>query len=167
MLKKLSARIWLSSITVAWGIVRSSFSSTVVRSELQKLTRWTVTGHDLHGIRPELWRSRRLPSCARSVSRVLAHRHWQRRTRELVLTFLPSAEAGLFPGVVFYLTMYYPRHLCQFRIALFFGAATVAGAFSGLLAYAIGFMNGVGGYSGWRWIFILEGLLSKFGAPPR
>jgi sugar phosphate permease len=36
----------------------------------------------------------------------------------------------------------------------------VAGAFSGLLAYAIAKMNGVGGYAGWQWIFILEGLLT-------
>lgn len=34
--------------------------------------------------------------------------------------------------------------------------ATLAGAFSGLLAYAIGFMSGVGGYAGWRWIFIVS-----------
>ncbi|ORY55160.1 MFS general substrate transporter [Leucosporidium creatinivorum] len=73
---------------------------------------------------------------------------------------LGIAEAGLFPGVVFYLTTWYPRHRCQLRIALFFGAATIAGAFSGLLAYGIGFMGGVGGYSGWRWIFILEGLMT-------
>ncbi|KAL8277541.1 hypothetical protein RQP46_010096 [Phenoliferia psychrophenolica] len=71
---------------------------------------------------------------------------------------LGVTESGLFPGVVLYLTFWYPRHLCQFRIGLFFGAATLAGAFSGLLAYGIGFMSGVGGYNGWRWIFILEGL---------
>lgn len=65
-------------------------------------------------------------------------------------------------------------HLSQTRVALFFGAATVAGAFSGLLAYGISFMacatvveslkfiqfltsssrSGVGGYNGWRWIFV-------------
>lgn len=44
------------------------------------------------------------------------------------------------------------------RQALFFSAASIAGAFSGLLAFAIGKMNGVGGLEGWRWIFILEGL---------
>ncbi|KAL8293321.1 hypothetical protein RQP46_000022 [Phenoliferia psychrophenolica] len=71
---------------------------------------------------------------------------------------LGVAESGLFPGVVLYLTFWYPRHMCQFRIALFFAAATLAGAFSGLLAYLIGKMQGVGGYSAWRWIFILEGL---------
>jgi hypothetical protein len=36
----------------------------------------------------------------------------------------------------------------------------MAGAFSGLLAYAIVKMDGVGGLEGWRWIFILEGLLT-------
>jgi hypothetical protein len=36
----------------------------------------------------------------------------------------------------------------------------MAGAFSGLLAYAIVKMDGVGGYAGWRWIFILEGILT-------
>jgi sugar phosphate permease len=36
----------------------------------------------------------------------------------------------------------------------------MAGAFSGLLAYAIVKMDGVGGLAGWRWIFILEGLLT-------
>ena len=41
---------------------------------------------------------------------------------------------------------------------MFFSAASVAGAFSGLLAFAISKMHGVGGLEGWRWIFILEGL---------
>ena len=47
-------------------------------------------------------------------------------------------------------------------MALFFSAATAAGAFGGILAFAIGKMNGVGGRGGWSWIFILEGLLTLF-----
>lgn len=39
----------------------------------------------------------------------------------------------------------------QVRQAYFFSAASVAGAFSGLLAYGISFMEGVGGLAGWRW----------------
>lgn len=54
----------------------------------------------------------------------------------------------------------YCRYEIQVRQALFFSAASVAGAFSGLLAYGISFMDGVGGLEGWRWIFILEGLLT-------
>ncbi|KAL1967856.1 hypothetical protein VTN77DRAFT_2545 [Rasamsonia byssochlamydoides] len=76
----------------------------------------------------------------------------------LARLFLGVAEAGLYPGVAFYITMWYCRSEAQFRQAMFFSAASVAGAFSGLLAYAIAKMDGVGGYAGWRWIFILEGL---------
>ncbi|KAI2735163.1 hypothetical protein DTO013E5_9504 [Penicillium roqueforti] len=47
-----------------------------------------------------------------------------------------------------------------FRLALIFASASMAGAFSGLLAFAISKMDGVGGLEGWRWIFILEGLLT-------
>jgi MFS family permease len=67
---------------------------------------------------------------------------------------------SLFPGVAYYITMWYCRHEAQFRQALFFSAASVAGAFSGLLAYGIAHMDGVGGLAGWRWIFILEGILT-------
>lgn len=48
----------------------------------------------------------------------------------------------------------------QFRQAILHGSASAAGRFSGILAFAIAKMNGVGGYEGWRWIFILEGLLT-------
>ncbi|TFK31526.1 MFS general substrate transporter [Crucibulum laeve] len=71
---------------------------------------------------------------------------------------LGVAEAGLFPGVVYYLTLWYPRHHLQFRIGLFYGAASLAGAFSGLLAFGISFMSGTAGLLGWSWIFILEGI---------
>jgi len=43
-------------------------------------------------------------------------------------------------------------------MAIFFSAATLAGAFGGLLARGITEMKGVGGKPGWAWIFILEGL---------
>ncbi|KAH8112963.1 MFS general substrate transporter [Phellopilus nigrolimitatus] len=71
---------------------------------------------------------------------------------------LGVAEAGLFPGVVYYLTFWYPRHKLQYRIGLFYSAATIAGAFSGLLAFAIEFMGGTQGLEAWSWIFILEGI---------
>lgn len=54
--------------------------------------------------------------------------------------------------------MWYCRREIQLRQAMFFSAASVAGAFSGLLAFAISKMHGVGGLEGWRWIFILEGI---------
>lgn len=73
---------------------------------------------------------------------------------------LGIAEGGLFPGVTFYITMWYRRHECGLRMALFFSAATAAGAFGGLLARGISEMDGLGGKPGWAWIFIIEGLLT-------
>ncbi|KAI5984053.1 MFS general substrate transporter [Pisolithus albus] len=72
---------------------------------------------------------------------------------------LGVAEAGFFPGVVFLLTMWYPRYKLMYRIALFTGAAGAAGAFSGLFAYGISFIN-TGHLEGWSWIFIIEGLVT-------
>ncbi|KAG9313103.1 major facilitator superfamily domain-containing protein [Chiua virens] len=67
-------------------------------------------------------------------------------------------EAGLFPGVTYYLSCWYKRSEFGVRIAIFFSAATVSGAFGGLLAAGISKMNGIGGKAAWQWIFILEGL---------
>ncbi len=74
--------------------------------------------------------------------------------------FLGAFEGGLYPGVNYYITQWYCRHECGLRMALFFSAATLAGAFGGILARGIAEMSGVGGLSAWSWIFILEGLLS-------
>ncbi|KIK98464.1 hypothetical protein PAXRUDRAFT_31147 [Paxillus rubicundulus Ve08.2h10] len=72
--------------------------------------------------------------------------------------FLGLAEAGLFPGVTYYISLWYPRAERSMRIAIFFSAATVAGAFGGVLAYFIEKMEGIGGLHGWQWIFCLEGI---------
>ncbi|KAH0344322.1 MFS general substrate transporter, partial [Aureobasidium melanogenum] len=69
-------------------------------------------------------------------------------------------EAGLFPGCVYLISMYYKRYELQWRLSLFFSASILAGGFGGLLAYALAKMDGIAGYSGWRWIFIIEGILT-------
>jgi sugar phosphate permease len=74
--------------------------------------------------------------------------------------FLGVAEAGLFPGVNYYLSCYYKRSEIGIRAAIFFSAAAIAGSFGGLLAAAIALMDGIGGKHGWAWIFILEGLVT-------
>lgn len=48
---------------------------------------------------------------------------------------------------------------------MFYTAASLSGAFSGLLAYGISFMDGIAGLGGWRWIFILEGIVPCLMAP--
>ncbi|KAK3621191.1 hypothetical protein LTR56_017153 [Elasticomyces elasticus] len=73
---------------------------------------------------------------------------------------LGAFEAGFFPGCTYLISMYYKRYELQWRFNIFFTGAILAGSFSGLLAYAIAKMDGVAGYAGWRWIFILEGLVT-------
>jgi MFS family permease len=66
--------------------------------------------------------------------------------------FLGLAEGGLFPGVTYYLSMWYKRSEQSRRVAIFFSAATVAGAAGGLLAYGIEKLEGTAGLHGWAWI---------------
>ncbi|KAL9128139.1 MAG: hypothetical protein Q9217_003113 [Psora testacea] len=112
----------------------------------------------LKRLRPSIW----LPTIMVAWGTVMTLMGIVQDFKGLLLArlFLGVAEAGLYPGVAYYITLWYVRTEAQFRQAMFFSAASVAGAFSGLLAYGIAKMDGVGGYEGWRWIFILEGILT-------
>lgn len=68
-------------------------------------------------------------------------------TRTAAFFSAASQSTFLFQSII-------ETHSTRFLLTRF---AALAGAFSGLLAFAIGKMGGVGGYSAWRWIFILEG----------
>lgn len=68
------------------------------------------------------------------------------------------AEAGFYPAVLYHMAFWYKPSELPWRIALFYSLGQVSGALSGLLAYAISFADGAGGLSGWRWLFIIEGL---------
>lgn len=69
-------------------------------------------------------------------------------------------EAGLFPGLVYYLTFWYRTDERSIRVAFILASATLAGAFGGAIAYGVGHMNDVQVMSAWRWLFILEGIPS-------
>ncbi|ELQ38358.1 inner membrane transport protein yfaV [Pyricularia oryzae] len=69
-------------------------------------------------------------------------------------------EAGFFPGAVYIVSSWYPRHELQQRLALFYTASAFSGALSGLLSYGIARMDGARGISGWRWIFLIEGAIT-------
>lgn len=88
ILKRVGPRLWLPSVTLAWGIV-STLQGIVVNKEGFYVVR----------------------------------------------TFLGITEGALFPGVVFYFSMWYKRSERVYRISLFFSAASLAGAFGGIFAY--------------------------------
>ncbi|KAM3546324.1 hypothetical protein ARSEF1564_000812 [Beauveria bassiana] len=69
-------------------------------------------------------------------------------------------EAGLFPGLIYYLTFWYRHNERSVRVAFILASATLAGAFGGAIAYGIGHMNQTAGIAGWRWLFIIEGIPS-------
>src|SRR6266536_5328517 len=73
---------------------------------------------------------------------------------------LGLVEGGLFPGLAVYLTFFYTKREIALRVGYLFVSAALAGACGGLLAYGIGFMDGLAGQRGWRWIFIIEGIVS-------
>ncbi|RCI11304.1 hypothetical protein L249_7596 [Ophiocordyceps polyrhachis-furcata BCC 54312] len=71
---------------------------------------------------------------------------------------LGALEAGLFPGLNVYLTLFYTKRELALRVGYLFVSAAVAGALGGLLAYGIGHLDGARGMNGWRWILLIEGL---------
>jgi MFS family permease len=75
----------------------------------------------------------------------------------LVLRFLLGvAEAGFFPGVILYLTYWYPAHYRAIIVGIFMVAIPVAGLVGSPLSGAILYMDGILGVAGWQWIFIIE-----------
>lgn len=69
-------------------------------------------------------------------------------------------EAGMFPGCMFLIGSWYRRHQLLSRMAWFMVANDIAGTISGLLGAGLGSLQGTGGYSGWSWIFFIEGLIT-------
>lgn len=78
-----------------------------------------------------------------------------------VRALLGIAEGGLLPGMVLYLSFFYKRSEMALRIGLFYTAASLSGAFGGLLARGLYAIGNRGGVKGWGWIFIIEGLLTS------
>lgn len=77
-----------------------------------------------------------------------------------ILRFLLGAlEAGFFPGIILYLTYWYPAARRAKVIAIFMTGATIAYLIAGPLSGAIlKYMDGLLGYHGWQWLFVTQGL---------
>jgi sugar phosphate permease len=80
-------------------------------------------------------------------------------------TLLGMAEAGFHPGVLFFLTLWFPESYRGRVTALFFAAIPVSGIigapFSGILLS----LDGVAGLQGWQWLYLIEGVPALLLAP--
>lgn len=84
--------------------------------------------------------------------------HWEVMVGLRII--LGVLEAGFFPGCAYLLSCWYPRYQLQKRNAVFYLIGSMASALSGILAYGLMQMKGLSGLNGWRWIFIMEGMLT-------
>ncbi|KAH8171214.1 major facilitator superfamily protein [Sarocladium implicatum] len=73
---------------------------------------------------------------------------------------LGAAEAGLFPALTYVISEIYPARSQGKRVAVLYITIAVSGAVGGLFAYGVQSMGSRHGLSAWRWLFIVEGIIS-------
>ncbi len=75
---------------------------------------------------------------------------------------LGMAEAGFFPGILFYLTQWFPANLRARTISRFYVSLPLSAVFMGAVAGALLNMQGKFGLRGWQWLFLVEGMPAVF-----
>lgn len=109
-------------------------------------------------LRPRIW----LSTCifcfgVASVAQGLVTNYAGLLATRLLLGFF---EAGLLPGCNYLISFWYKREESQLRYAIFQGSVRMSSVVGNLLASGLTQMDGVAGLSSWRWIFIIEGLIT-------
>lgn len=86
----------------------------------------------------------------------------QTPTQFYVLRFLLGvAEAGFYPGIILYLTFWFPSRTRAKMTAFFFTAVPVSGLLGGPISgWILSGMHSIHGLAGWQWLFLIEGLPS-------
>jgi MFS family permease len=112
----------------------------------------------LHRVGARLWMCRIMVTWGLvSAASMWAHS----ATTFYVLRFLLGiAEAGFFPGIIYFLTLWFPAHARTRVFGLFYLGAPLAFIFGSPLSGALLELNGVFGLRGWQWLFLIEGLLA-------
>ncbi|KLO15595.1 MFS general substrate transporter [Schizopora paradoxa] len=79
-----------------------------------------------------------------------------------VRSFIAITEGGVIPATLVYLGGFYKSTELATRLAWFWGVQNIASAVSGLMASGLLQLRGVGGLEGWKWLFIVDGIITVF-----
>ncbi|MDF2443093.1 MAG: hypothetical protein JWR01_1296 [Subtercola sp.] len=79
-------------------------------------------------------------------------------TLQILRILLGVAEAGFYPGVLLYLTFWYPQRVVGKAFSLLQVGIPISLALSSAITSALLLLEGLGGIAGWRWAFVLQGL---------
>ncbi|KAJ3025634.1 UNVERIFIED_CONTAM: hypothetical protein HDU68_006918 [Siphonaria sp. JEL0065] len=93
----------------------------------------------------------------------LAHAFVQNANGFYILRFLLAlTEGGVIPATLVYLGSFYKKNELATRLSWFWGVQALAGAISGLMASGLLQLEGVNGLQGWRWLFLVDGIITIF-----
>jgi MFS family permease len=92
--------------------------------------------------------------------------HWSLRSWILSWSVVMLSAFSLLTqaGIVYFITIWYPWNKRAVRIACVVAFCNLAGAFGGSIAFGVGHINGAAGLEGFRWLFIIEGIITLLSA---
>ena len=144
---RVSAHISNAAYALGAGLFFLSYAAFEVPSNMM-----------MHRVGARIWMTRIMMTWGLvSAAMIFANGAWSFYTLRLLLG---AAEAGFFPGVILYLTYWFPNRSRTAMIGLFYFGAPLAFIFGSPLSGWLMQMPDVAGLHGWQWMFLIEGLMT-------